>query len=63
MLGPPCVVRSRSVVGLWGRFFVYVDIIHNIFCIVNREIQNILCIMVRHLPCFTCVHIPHFVHA
>ena len=22
MSGPPCVVRSRSVVGLWGRFFV-----------------------------------------
>ena len=22
MLGPPCVVRSRPVVGLWGRFFV-----------------------------------------
>lgn len=21
MVGPPCVVRPRSVVGLWGRFF------------------------------------------
>lgn len=39
MFGPPCVVRSRSVVGLWGRFFVYVDIIHQIYLAVNMEIQ------------------------
>nr|DAG54776.1 MAG TPA: hypothetical protein [Caudoviricetes sp.] len=50
------MVRSRSVVGLRGRFFVYVNIIHNIFCIVNSKMQNILCIMVRILLYFICAH-------
>lgn len=40
MAVPPCVARSRLAFhGLRGRFFVYANIIHQMYLVVNREIQ------------------------